>query len=362
MENLRSLLSLIAIASFLPLTGCVTNSGGGDSVGGSVDDTARFLAGLQGGSRNDLPISRNSPEWKSHQTRMEGLWASHSGRRSQIRGFRSQIGGLSSPGVLFYPFGGPDYLHASALFPGARNYVLVGLEGVESMPDLDKLSAGDLNRGLGGIGNSLRTVTGASYFITTEMRSDLQSTPLRGTLPILLAQIARDGKTVQSVDAVGIDSSGNLTSRAAGSACPGWQIRAGGKNIFYFQKDLSNSGLGDRRILKFVSSKGSPVTFVKSASYLMHGSNFSNIRDYIVNSSTGLVEDPSGVPYRNLKEAGWNLKLHGNYKGAGAPFTNYRQADLADAYAKGSDPVKPMNFGMGYLLDPKSTSIIVGHR
>lgn len=362
MENMRAFFTLVLLGLSLSLSSCVSTSGGGGSSGGSIDDTARYLAGLPGGARNDLALSRNTPEWKSHQSRMDGLWSSHAGRRSHIKGFRGQLGGLGSPGVLFYPFGGPDYLHASALFPGASNYVLVGLEGVETMPELGTLSAGNLNRGLGGIGNALRTVTGASYFITTEMRSDLQSTPLRGTLPLLLAQIARDGRTVQSVAAVGIDGGGHLTSRAAGSGCPGWHIRAGGKNIFYFQEDLSNGGLGDRRILKFVSSKGSPVTFVKSASYLMHGGNFSTVRDYIVNSSRGLVQCPSGVPYHYLKNAGWNLKLCGNYQGAGSPFTSYRQPDLIEAYATGEHPVKPMSFGMGYLLNPKSTCIIVGHR
>jgi hypothetical protein len=363
MKNFRFLPFCAAVIALVFLTGCVTSSGGGSSAGGgSIDDTARFLAGLSGGARNDLAISRNSTEWKSHQSRMDALWSTHAGRRSHIRSFRGQLGGLGSPGVLFYPFGGPDYLHASALFPGASNYVLVGLEGVDTMPDLASLSATDLNRSLGGIANALRTVTGASYFITTEMRSDLQSTPLRGTLPLLLAEIARDGKTVQSVSAVGIDAGGHLTSREAGSACPGWHIRAGGKNIYYFKEDLSNGGLGDRRLLKFVSSKGSPVTFVKSASYLMHQGSFSTIRDYIVNSSRGLVQDPSGVPYRYLNDAGWNLKLHGNYQGAGSPFTSYGQADLAAAYANGTHPVKPMSFGMGYLLDPKSTCIIVGHR
>ncbi|HQZ26554.1 MAG: hypothetical protein KA250_14605 [Verrucomicrobiales bacterium] len=362
MQNFRLFLLCATALTLIPLTGCVTSPGGSGVSGGSLDDTARYLAGLPGGARNDLAVSRTSPEWKSHQSRMDALWSTHAGRRSHIRSFRGQLGGLGSPGVLFYPFGGPDYLHASALFPGASNYVLVGLEGVDTMPELASLSASDLNRSLGGVANALRTVTGASYFITTEMRADLQSSPLRGTLPLLLAEIARDGKTVQSVSAVGLDAGGNLTSRAAGAACPGWHIRAGGKNIFYFKKDLSNGGLGDRRLLNFVSSKGNPVTFVKSASYLMHQGSFSTVRDYIVNSSRGLVQDPSGVPYRNLQTAGWNLKLYGNYQGAGAPFTSYGQPDLAAAYANGTHPVRPMNFGMGYLLDPKSTSLIVGHR
>ena len=43
-------------------------------------------------------------------------------------------------------------------------------------------------------------------------------------------------------------------------------------------------------------------------------------------------------------------------------FVHYEQPDLAAAYANGSHPVKPMKFGLGYLLDPKSTCVIVGHR
>jgi hypothetical protein len=360
--KIRSILALLLLTPVVFLTACVSSPGGGKEGGGSIGDTARYLGGLPGANRGDLALPRSSPEWQAHASRMDGLWSVQAGRQSHLRGFRKELGGLGSPGVLFYPFGGPDYLHASTLFPGANTYILVGLEGVEPMPELSAMSAPELNRALGGISNSLRTVTGASYFITTEMRSDLSSTALRGTLPLLLAQIVRDGKSVTSVDAVGLDGSGHLVGRSAGSGCPGWHIRAGGKNIFYFQEDLSNGGLGDRRLLKFVSAKGAPVTFVKSASYLMHQGNFSTIRDYIVNSSRGLVQCPSGVPYHCLKEGGWDLKLHGNYRGAAAPFTAHSQPDLVAAYANGTHPVKPMKFGLGYLLDPKSTCVIVGHR
>lgn len=362
MKIQQRILVLLAFAPLLLLTSCVTSSGGAKSGAGTMGDTARYLAGLPGSTRGDLALPRSSAEWQAHASRMDALWSVQAGRQSHLRGFRKELGGLGSPGVLFYPFGGPDYLHASTLFPGATTYILVGLEGVEPMPELASMGAADLNRALGGVSNALRTVTGASYFITTEMRSDLSSTALRGTLPLLLAQIARDGRPVNSVEAVGLDAGGHLVSRAAGSGCPGWHIRAGGKNIFYFQEDLSNGGLGDRRLLKFVSSKGAPVTFVKSASYLMHQGNFSTIRDYIVNSSRGIVQCPSGVPYRHLKEGGWNLKLHGNYRGASDPFTSHSQPDLAAAYANGTHPVKPMKFGLGYLLDPKSTCVIVGHR
>lgn len=347
----------------LSLSGCVSNSGGGGSSGGTgINDTARYLAGMGGSNRGELAVPRNSPQWRAHQVRMDGLWATHAGFSGQIRGFRSNLSGLTSPGVLFYPFGGPDYLHAAQLFPGASNYVLVGLEGVDSMPELSSLSASELSRGLGGISNSLRTVTGASYFITKEMRVDLQSTRLRGTLPLLLAQVARDGKSVSSVSPVGLGPGGVLTSRSGGSSCPGWHIRAGGKNIYYFQEDLSNGGLGDGRLLKFVSTKGSPVTFVKSASYMMHRGSFSTVRDYIVRNSKGIVQDPSGVPFRYLADSGMRVTLHGNYQGPIGTFSSHHQPDLVAAYQGGQYPVKPMSFGMGYLLNPARASIIVARR
>ena len=160
--KIRSFLALLLFLPVLFLTSCATSSGGGKSGGSSIGDTARYLGGLPGAARGDLALPRSSPEWHAHASRMDTLWSMQAGRQSHLRGFRKELGGLGSPGVLFYPFGGPDYLHASALFPGANTYILVGLEGVEPMPDLASMSAPDLDRALGGVSNALRTVTGAS--------------------------------------------------------------------------------------------------------------------------------------------------------------------------------------------------------
>jgi len=344
----------------LLFSSCATTPGGGSS-GGGMNDTARYLAGLSGSGRSEIALPRSSPQWKGHASRMDGLWATHRARRSHLRGFRSSLGGLGG-GTVFYPFGGPDYLHASALFPGANTYILVGLEGVDALPELSTLSASELSRGLNGIANSLKTVTGASYFITKDMRVDLNSTRFRGALPLILAMAAREGQSVRTVRAVGLDGAGNVVSRSAGASCPGWHIQAGGKTIYYFKEDLSNGGLGDRRLLKFASSKGSPTVFVKSASYLMHGGGFSTIRNYILNSGKGLVQDPSGVPYRYIRDAGWDIKLYGNYTGPLPLFSGHHQADLAAAYRNRTHPVKPLRFGMGYLRNPSNACIIVARR
>jgi hypothetical protein len=330
-----------------------------------MDDTARFLAGMPGGGDARLRALRATPGWKAHAARMDQLFSYFDrGYLPKVRAFRSELGGLASPGVLFYPFSGPDYLYARGFFPGAGNYVLVGLEGVDPMPDLDTLSDGEILSSLNGLSNSLKSIAGASYFVTKDMRVDLSSTRFRGTLPVLLAMAARSGQSIGAVEPVGLSPSGGLTSRSAGGACPGWHISAGGKNIYYFQEDLSNGNLGgDKRLLSFVRSKGSPVTFVKSASYLMHSDGFSVIRNFVVNDSRGILQDSSGVPYRVLNDSGLHLTLYGNYTGPLDVFSERRQDDLIAAYRDGAPhPVKPLDFGVGYLREASHACLIVARR
>jgi len=311
-----------------------------------INDTARFLAGMPGGGNATLRELRNATTWKSHANRMDQMWGYYRNRASFLDGVRGDAGGA---GTVFYPFGGPDYLWVRTFFPGARNYILVGLEGVSPMPDLGTLSTAEINAGLAGLANSLKTVTGASYFITKDMRVDLEATRFRGTLPILLVMCARSGDSISSVTPVGLSPSGQLTSREGGGGCPGWHIVAGGKNIYYFRKDLSNGGMADGRLQAFVRSTGAPATFLKSASYLMHNDSFSSIRKFILNDSRLVLQDPSGVPFRYYNQGDWNVRLYGSYRGPLDIFSEYHQSDLVQAYQGGEYPVVPLKAGVGYL-------------
>lgn len=337
--------------------------GGG---GSRIDDTARFLAGLPGGGGDArLRALRATPEWQAHARRMDQQFGVFErAYLPKVRAFRGELGGLGHPGVLFYPFSGPDYLYARGFFPGAGSMVLVGREGVDPLPDLGSLSDGEILAGLNGLSHSLKSLTGASYFITQDMRVDLASTRFRGVLPLLLVMVARSGESLASVEPVGLGPGGGLTSRAAGGACPGWHLAAGGRNLYYFQEDLSNGTLGgDQRLLNFVRSHGAPVTFVKSASYLMHSDGFSVIRNFVVNQSRGILQDSSGVPYRILHASGLSLTLYGNYTGPLDIFSEWRQDDLIAAYRdKAPHPVKPLDFGVGYLRNPATACLIVARR
>lgn len=328
----------------------------------SINDVARLFAGMDGGGLSNI---RGSSAWASHKARMDNLWATHQNnhRAPLLAWAGTEIGDIQGANALFYPFSGPDFLFASAICPGAETYVLVGLEPAEPLPRLDSLSQEEIARGLYGLHNSVSTLMTSSYFITTEMKSDLVATRFRGVLPLILAFMARTGHTVDSVDTVRLDGAGNVTL-AGSSGNTGLMIRCHGgfgspKRVFYFRQDLANGG-GGGPLLAYVSRLGRVPAFMKSASYLMHESGFSNIRDFLLRHSSAIVQDPSGVPYREFGRTGWDLWLYGNHRGTLDIFSGCQQPDLTAAYSSGRHPVQPLNFGIGYLMNPETTCLMVG--
>ncbi len=326
------------------------------------NDTARVLAGLPASGRDYFPEIRNNPSWANHKAKLDRLWADFGSRHeAPIRSWASsQIGDLQSSGALFYPFGGPDFLYANAFFPRTETIVLCGLESCEPLPSLSQLGAGEVSSSMDGLTTSIKTAMQFSFFITKDMRHDLVNTRFKGVLPLILTFMARSGQRVESVDFVRLDGNGQpvVASSGNGLLIRGYGPNGGAKRVFYFRQDLSDGGLSPGSpLLRFVSSLGRPPAFVKSASYLMHEEGFHNIRNYLINNCRGIVQDPSGVPYRNLVASGADVRLYGNYQGTLDMFRSHQQQDLINAYQQGQ--TQPLNFGIGYLYQPTRTSLMV---
>jgi hypothetical protein len=334
----------------------------------ALNDSARFLAGMPAvGGRDAFSDLRATADWQQHHQKMESVWASFLAQHgNSVNAWAAgEIPDLRSANAVFYPFSGPDFLFAHVFFPKADTYVLCGLEPCEPIPTWNTLTPEDVSRGLNGLETSLSSILHYSYFITKDMRQDLQATRFRGVLPVFMVFLARTGNVVDSVDAVRLDGNGNAVVFAAGqSTVPGLLIRVhgpqGAKRIFYFSQDLSDGGLSaNGPFLRFASSFGRPAVLLKSASYLMHEGYFSRIRNQVLTHSCGIVQDPSGVPLRYLRQNGMRLTFYGRYSHALDIFKQYEQPDLAAAYADPANKVKPLPFGMGYLTGANSTALIV---
>jgi hypothetical protein len=343
-----------AAALFVALFLIAAAQGASAQAGGSANDAARFLAGLKPAA--DSPAAKFTGEgtWQQHAKQFDTAWATLEKQQlSKVRAW-SEANVKAPARPLFYAFSGPDFIYANAFFPDATTYVMVGLEPVGPIPAINDRT----RHSLGNLRGSLNTILNYSYFITSDMGSRLHQGELKGTLPILYVFLARAGKTIHEVSLVNLDKDGVAHEVAqhgqaprGGRFDPGVKIVFSGdkgarQTLYYFSTDLSDAGTRSSGFLKFCEKLGTGDALVKSASYLLHGGNFSNVRQFLLNHGRMIVQDDTGVPARYFKNEEWDLKPFGAYLGPIEIFKGMYQPQLAQIFHKGRAP--KLDFGIGY--------------
>ncbi len=333
------------------------------------DDTARVLAGLKPSTGSPLePLTQNAA-WQSHAKYFDASWDRLNQRQlGKIKTWSAKHVPDRKP-VLFYMFSGPDFLYADAFFDGASTYVLSGLEPVGNVPDLMALSPKSIGSELRGLQNSLNSVLSFSFFITKKMKTELRDGRLTGTLPILYTFLARSGKVIRETTLVSLNPDGTVTplnGPIAKGASPGAKIEftsaSGGlvQTLYYFNTDLSDSGLKTSGFLAFCKELGEGDGFVKSASYLMHKDHFSMVRAFLLENTATLVQDDSGIPVRFFDDKQWQLSAFGRYMNPLGLFPGTYQPKMRDMFAKGR--AEPLDFGVGYRWRPNESNLLLAVR
>jgi hypothetical protein len=133
------------------------------------------------------------------------------------------------------------------------------------------------------------------------------------------------------------------------------------QRVNYFAVDAVDKGLVHYpEFLDYVRSLGPTTTFIKSASYLLQGHEFRQIRTALIEISGFIVQDDSGLPFAMLENRGWKVHLHGRYDRPIPPFGGAFQVALNRAY-KAQDPAPlPFTFGYQYhdFRDTRSNLIV----
>ena len=340
----------------------------------AADDTARLLAGMVPSADPALAWLLEESAWQQHARYFDTAWENLEKKQlSKVRLWaKNRIpDAFASKSAVFYMFSGPDFLYANTFFPQASTYVLCGIEPIGPLPDVAKVAPRALGGELRRLQESLNSVLHLSFFITKNMKNDFQNHALSGTLPILYIFLARSGMTISDVNYVGLDDEGVLTprqdgTRSAKSPAPGVMIRflAEGSNtprtLYYFSTDISDSGLKHSGFLKFCKLLAPGNSCVKSASYLMHESQFSTIRRFLLENSDLLVQDDSGIPCSHFTSDAWQLRFFGRYLGPIPLFKNYTQPRLAEYY-RTTNP-ESLDFGIGYRYRAGESALIVATR
>jgi hypothetical protein len=101
-----------------------------------------------------------------------------------------------------------------------------------------------------------------------------------------------------------------------------------------------------------------PVVLLKSASYLLHGESFRQVRSFVLERASEIVQDDTGIPYRMLADQPWKVALHGQYEQPVDLFKKRYQTDLASAFSK-SAASKNVPFPFGYNWRTRGNSFVI---
>ena len=329
-----------------------------------INASAHGLAGEKA-SGGSAPWESTS-DWKNYAQKLDENWSSLEViRLKAMRAWgNTELAGLrDKTSTVFYPFSGPDALYADTLFPNSKILLMAGLEPVGTMPDLGKLQQdGKLGPYLAQVQNSLFTILAASFFKTKDMKTDFNNHLVDGLMPAIIVFLAREGYPIKDIQYVVLDHDGALHPHGDVSGAPGVQITYGdGRTLLYFQTDLGNDGLkSNPGFVRLMQRLAPGVTYLKAASYLLYDDYFSTILDGILDNSVGVVEDDSGIPFKDFKPAQWDVIPYGDYTGPIALFKDKYQPDLTEFYKK--TPHQQLPFGSGYKFHASVSSLLVAKK
>ena len=333
------------------------------------NDTARYLAGLPPDPQSPLAALAKNPEWAQHAKFFDTIFAKQNSEvLSKVRAFSSAH--LTPPSdTMLYFFSGPDFLYATSFFPNASTYVLAGLEPAGDVSQLTALKRPTLDYTLQNIERSIGTLMNYSFFITHNMRTQLNAGPVYGTLPILYVFLARTGKTVHDVTFVDLDSDGNIQTwnetggKRGRSAASGVRIVFSAGNgpwqtLYYFSTNLADGGVARSGFLTFCARLGTADSFIKSASYLLHGGGVSKVRGFLLEHSATILQDDSGIPLVYFDQKKWRLQPLGRYAGPLSIFARAYQPRMAELFRKAA----PLDFGLGYRWRRNESNLLLAQK
>ncbi len=333
-----------------------------------INAAAHLMAGLPDATH---PFAQ-TPAWKEHSAFMRASWSRLYGKQvTAMSAWRDAKLGQACPagGKLMYPFSGPDFLNAHWLFPGCETIVMFGLEHIGEIPNIDTLNDRALVQLTSDVRTAMSSFIERNYFITDSMARQLRTSHLRGVLPVFMLSMALSGMEIVRIAPL------DLAPMARDTPVEGQPMRqlkgvtieylAPGSTVVqrvqYFTVDAADKGLAHYpEFLAYVRGLGPTTTFIKSASYLLHGSEFRQMRSALLDISSVIVQDDTGVPYAMLENRGWNVQLHGRYGRPIPPFGGAYQVELSRAY-KATDPAPlPFTFGYQYhdFRDTRSNLIV----
>ncbi len=331
--------------------------------------TSRIIAGIDPGYKHRQADVASTKEWKLHKSGMTELFG-HAEEKN-LRAMRSWAfkeipEGRDISATLFYAFSGPDFLYANTFYPGAKKYVLFGLEPVGKVPVFDTTKSNQIF--FDATRRSLKSSLALNFFITKDMSGDLRTSEYNGVTSVIMLFSAYTGHKIKDMNYVYVQNDGKLKQCSYDSLRRvQWTkgvrfhlIDSLGmeKEVVYFSFNAENDPFNASSVKKYFENlDGKIFGMLKAASYLMHHDGFSKIREVFLSKITTLLTDDTGLAYKDIKKTFPKIQLYGTYSAPIESFNYIHLGELKQAYD--SSDVKPIEFTYGYGYGQK---LIIGRK
>lgn len=320
----------------------------GDS---AINRALRFYAGI---SKDGISMSESdSRAWDKYSETMK-QYAKLTERnramvdsiaRNDFADFRDSID------YVLYPFAGADFIYPTLIYPDADTYFLCGLEQTGT-PIAKEVHTNYAH--YEAYRKALQYFLRASYFITKYMDVDFHNDELDGICPVITMLMATMDREIIAINYKAFDEGGNIVDAPEKSNLLEIKFFKKGsthEQTLYFLSGNADNKHFDEGLKKYLDRtlpQHRVGSYLKAASYLMHHSFFSTMRDYIINYSYAVVEDDSGIPYKFFTEQ-YDVTLYGVYK---RPLNDFGpecyQSDLQEVYNQQARNIHPLPFRIGY--------------
>jgi hypothetical protein len=241
------------------------------------------------------------------------------------------------------------------------------------LPDLESITPVQFGKMLQDVRSAFRDIFERNYFITDYMSKQLTTPWVRGTVPIMATMMALMNLRIVRIEPVDLYPELTNTYEAMEAKRPRRLMRGvrmdfnsadGGSlhQLYYFSVDAADKWLEFYPgFLDWVAQHRPASALLKSASYLLHDSQFEKTREMILSSADYVVQDDTGIPYRFLQQSPWQVRLYGQYH---RPIKKLRygyQADLESAY-KDKAVVANLPFPFGYHWRGQQSGLLIATR
>ncbi len=341
----------------------------------AADDVARFLAGMPGTPDSPFAELETSSIWQAHHKRLDAAWRkAQTDLIDRLSAFQKQeLNGDWSSAPVFYPFGGPDAMTVTQLFPHSPVTVIVGLEPAGTLPSVHQIEKVQLDKYLAETRETMASELGRSFFITREMDRQFRGQVTDGLLLPILQLLVRTNHRVLGFRYIRLDDDGQVIERSTTYKAPtrygnkGLQIEfqtdsdSSIHTLYYFSVNLSNARLAENTpFITYLSRMGKVTTFLKATSYMTHRQDFSIIRDAVLAHGANILQDDSGIPYRFFPSDSWDVQLYGEYAQPYGGFRLMEQPTLRKAYNESA--VKPLPLRLGYGYSKVASNLLLARR